>query len=775
MPQIIDRRISFNGGEISPWTDSRLDLEKYRSACRKLLNIRPTIYGGAFRRPGLLYMGPGATSNKLVRVYSFEFSVTSTIVLEFSENLLRFWTTGANAAQIKDPISPLNPYQIHTPWLATDLYALQFAQQNDIIVITHPNHPPQILSRLANNNWTLAPVPIEWPATLDLNFTATTLSLAAVTGASVALTSSTPAFLPAHVGSQWVIRHRRNDPSVSIPLTAAVNATTTPLFCLGEWSCNVAVNTGGTWEKSAVIERSYNKVTWQTLRPISSSGVTSGTVTGTEIEPAWLRVRIESTAGTPPASGSFVLETIDPDHYGLITILGVSSPTVATARIDFEAASTSATTRWEEGAWSGLRGYPRALTFHENRLIFGGTRSRPQTIWASILDDYFNFRIGTDADLGLAITLASDRANGIQWLVSQESLVIGTTGSEWVLGSRSSDQPLTAESAAAKRNTNYGSAHIQARPVHDTTLFIQRSARKVREFTYSFEKDGFAAQDLTLLAEHITAGGILQIAVQNNPETILYAVTGNGDLIGLTYERAQNVSGWFRHNTQGKIESVAVVSGNGEEDEVWLSILRTIDGNPVRYIERLQTGHTPALADGEYSSLSYIDSSVVITSPTPITTITGLAHLEAAEVQILADGSPHPPRTVLGGGFTLQFPASTIVVGLAYESLLEPTYLETGDPASLSKVSTKRITRATVELWQSLGLEISGNNGESWTQLEFRTPPDFMDSSPPLFTGIVDERIDSESGRQISLLLRQIQPLPFNLMSLHIRYDLNDI
>jgi len=771
MPEAIDRRISFNGGEFSPWTDPRLDLSKYRSACRQLLNFRPSIYGGAFLRPGTLYMGEAATLDKKVRLKEFEFSVTETLVLEFSDLALRFWETGTNAGPVE--VTPGTPYEITTPWLEADLYALQFAQQNDVVIVTHPDYAPQILSRFANDSWTIAPIAPEWPAVLDLNNTATTLALSVATaGTGRTLTASASLFTADHVGSQWIIRHRRDNPSVSLALNAALNATSSSLFVLGEWSCNVAVNTGGTWEKTAAVQRSYNGSTWETIRTISSSGISSGTITGTEIDPCFLRTIITTTSGAPPASGSFQLEAYDPDHYSTVTVTGYTSATVLTVTVNFPAAATTATARWHEGAWSDQQGFPRSITFHEGRLFFAGTTRSPQTIWGSIIDDYYNFRVGTDADLGLSFTLASDAANGIQWLVSQESLVIGTTGSEWVLGSRNSEVGLTAESGGVKRNTTYGSAHIQARAVNDSTLFIQRTARKVREFTYSFEKDGYAAQDLTLLAEHITSGSILQIAVQNNPETILFAVTGDGNLIGLTYERGQNVSGWFKYATEGDIESVAIVSVEADEDEIWLAVKRTIDGNTVRYIERIQTGHAAALKTDSFKTLTFSDSSLIYSLAPDTTAVTGLDHLEGVTVAILADGSTQPRQEVVSGAITLPYAATDVVIGIPYNNALEPTYFETADPESMSKVASKRITRATVELWKSLGMQITADNGSRWTDVEFRNPSDYMDQSPPLFTGILEESLDAGTERQVSVILRQTQPLPCNIMSLHVRYDL---
>jgi hypothetical protein len=771
MPEIIDRRISCNGGEVSPWTDPRIDLEKYRSSARRLENQRPNVYGGSFRRPGSIYLGPAMFSETRSRLVEFEFSVTTTLVLEFAALKLRFWTTGATPGLV----GGATPYERTTPWSAVEIFELQFAQLNDLVVITHPAHRPRVLRRLANDNWTLDPLEAEWPATLDPNITATTLALSAVTGSAVTVTASAAnTFQAGHIGSTWVLAHRRNDPSVQLALSSAVNAASAALFVLGEWSCTVAVNVGGTWERNAVVQRSYDKVTWETLRSVSSSGVASGSVTGTELEPAWLRVLIVSGSGTPP-TGSFQLEAFDPDHYSLLKITAVAGGGgSATASVLFEASSTAATLRWSEPAWSGVRGYPRAVTFHEGRLMFGGTSYRPQTVWGSVIDDFFNFRLGSEEDLGLAFSLASDAANGVQWLVSQEALVIGTTGSEWALGSRNSERVLSGSTASAKRNTNYGSAYIQARAVNDATLFVQRSGRKVREFVYSFEKDGFSAPDLTMLAEHITDGGILQMAVAKNPETVVWFVTGAGELIGLTYERGQNVAGWFRYTTAGSYESVAVVSGAGEEDEIWVSVLREIDGAEVRFIERFQPDIIRELKTSGQAAAAYSDAAVRYIG-TPASTMGGLDHLEGESVAILADGAPLPEQVVEGGEITLPFAAGTIIAGLPYVSEYEPTYLETGEPGSLSKVAVKRIHRATIELWKSLGMEVSGDDGETWSQIEFRGPADFMDAAPPLFTGILEERVSGSSVRQASIRIRQTQPLPLNIMSVHVRYELNTV
>jgi hypothetical protein len=825
MPEIIERRISFNGGELSPWTDPRLDLEKYRNSCRTLENFRPNIYGGAFSRPGTLFIAQQDNPAEIARAVPFEFSATTNLVLVFSNELLRIWTTGTTPAipQVTNDTtagnwttptaytkgqfirhlgSPVGIYyceqdhtsgtfatdlaagrwtlttdfKLPTPYASEDLAALQFEQLNDLVFISHPSHAPRVLSRLANNQWTLAALDLEYPPLRDENITPTTITASAVTGSAVTLTASAATFQLSHIGSRWVILHRRDQPSVELDVDAAVNATSAALFVLGEWSCSLVAGDGtGNWDVTAIVERSTDKVTWETIRTITGSRQDqSGLITGTEIDPAWLRVKKTIQAGSPPTNGSWKLQAINPDHHGIVEITGYTSATVVTARVLFELGGTTPTKKWQEAAWSAFRGWPRSVCIHETRLFFGGNEAQPQTIWGSVIDDFGNFRTGSDDDLGLAFTLAGQKANAVQWLVSQDALIIGTSGAEGPMGSRESDKALTPTNAKAGRFTQTGSAHIRAIPVQDAVIFVQRSARKAWEFAFAFESDGYKANDLTLLAEHVTDGGITGISLQKNPESVLWAVTGDGTLLGLSYDRAQSVAGWCRYVTDGAFESVAVVGGEGEEDELWVTVRRTVDGDPVRFLERFQPDRMRLLKDDDTEHLVSADSAVLYDS-TPATTIPGLDHLEGEEVTVLADGAPIGLHTVTGGEITLTTPASVVIAGLPFTATLEPTFLETGDPGSLSKVAWKRIHRLHMELWKSVGAEVTADAGQTWERVQFAPQGVSMDTALPLFSGYKDAHVTSRSERQASVQIRQTQPLPLNVLSLHIRHEMNTL
>jgi hypothetical protein len=138
----------------------------------------------------------------------------------------------------------------------------------------------------------------------------------------------------------------------------------------------------------------------------------------------------------------------------------------------------------------------------------------------------------------------------------------------------------------------------------------------------------------------------------------------------------------------------------------------------------------------------------------------------------LADGAPHPDVVVDGGEITLQYTAEKIIAGLPFTAVIEPTYLETADPGSITKAFQKRILRTCIEFWESLGCEISADGGLNYFPIEFRTVSDSMDTAPPLFSGIKEDVVSGAVGRQVSVILRSSQPLPMNVLSLTVRFTM---
>jgi hypothetical protein len=759
---------AFNGGELSPYMDARTDVAKYRSGCRRLENMVVLPYGGVYRRSGTEYLGEAKLSDKRCRLIPFNFSTTTRFVLEFGHLYLRVW---GNNSLVQSGGSPL---EIVTPYTEDDLREIQYAQLNDIMYLAHGNHAPRKLSRVSDTNWTLATTAFDYPPVLDINTSAVTIASSASSGAAT-LTASAATFAAGHVGSQWAIQWPRTSGSLTESIDANKTSTAT-LDIQGDWT----ITTVGTWIGTVRILRIPTKnmdanggagfTAYEVVREFNSLGTARNfTATGTEIERVGLKIQIANYVSNTNAR--VFLESTDFNSGGTLTINSVASGTSAGATVNKWLGSTiTGTTEWSEAAFSGVRGYPRTVCFHEQRLCFGGTSYQPNTVWCSKVDDFENFQIGANEDDGLAFTIASNEGNRINWMFSQKQLIVGTSGDEWTVGGASANEPFSATNISARRQASYGSKNMRAVLLNDVLLFIQRRGRKVRELVYKFEQDGWVAPDLTVLAEHITQGELVEIAFQQQPDAVLWAVRGDGQLIGMSYERDQEVVAWHRHLTDGQFESAATVYGlGGDDDEVWFAVQRTINGQTKRFIERFKPDFRNSFDAEAKNDWWYLDCAARYNG-TPVTVITGLLHLEGKTVGVLADGAVQPSVVVSGGEITLAKAASKVLVGLPYTSLLQPMKLDFDLQDGPTRGRKKRLNRVEVSLFKSLGGQAS-TDGSEWLWMYPRDFDDPMDASPPPFSGDTEVVLAGNYSEDADIYLRQTLPYPLTVRALVAKLD----
>jgi len=244
---------------------------------------------------------------------------------------------------------------------------------------------------------------------------------------------------------------------------------------------------------------------------------------------------------------------------------------------------------------TGTDNFPSSVTFFEQRLVFAGTNNNPQSLWFSVGGSYENFATGTNATDAMIYTIASNQVNAIRFLSNQTQLLIGTTGGEFIATSGTNSEPITPTNIQIIRQTNYGSANVDAIQIANVTMFLQRAKRKVREMVYNYEVDGFIAPDMTILAEHITKGGLKSFAYQQEPDSILWATRNDGVLLGLTYQRNEKVVGWHRHilggydyNSKNIARSFKSFTSNGSNvnitsNSITISSHGFSTGDPVYY------------------------------------------------------------------------------------------------------------------------------------------------------------------------------------------------
>lgn len=738
---------SFNAGELSPRMIGRTDVSQYFKGCRTLSNFLVTPYGAVERRPGTVFLGR-AKSDK-VRLVPFVFSSEVSFVLEFGHNCCRFFS--GRQQVMKDGV----PLEIETPYTADDLVKIKFIQSADVMTIVHPDHPVRELRRTAELVFELTEKTFQFPPVLDPNIDDEFTFTPSGREGDITLSTSKDFFEVGNVGGFVQLIHTRKESSIDKDFVSNITSETLEVF--GFWT----FTTHGTWTGEIHIERSFdNGNTWYTYRSYSSTKDSNVNTSGTEeLENVLYRMRMsdyeQSSTGTLKLCRA-VLTNPDFVTTGVVKITAVTDPRNASGTVIKKLGSTEKTAEWNEGAWSNRRGFPGSIAYYEERMIFGGTYHSPQTIWGSKTGDWDNFLLSEKDDAGLEFTLSSDTVNTITWLCGhKDALIIGTLDSEWTLSGSTQDAALTPSNFRVRRQSVYGSGNINALLVADTLLFIQRGERKVREFAYSFEKDGFVAPDITILADHITHSRIKEVALQQQPDTILWCVLGNGTLAALTYERDQEVIGWHRHYTQGKILSAAVIP-----DEVTKDLYLAVERQNGTFIEVM----SPREFEG-IENACFLDSAVTVKGE-GLREVSGLEHLEGQTVSLLADGAACSPRQVTAGKITLDDEAATVTVGLSFESLLVTMPIEMDLQNGSSQLRKKSVGELRLRVYDSVGGEVCCGQ-DRWQIIVSRDVlEDHMDAAVTPKTAPYTFNLLSGYESECSVKVRQTDPLPFNMSSL---------
>lgn len=414
--------------------------------------------------------------------------------------------------------------------------------------------------------------------------------------------------------------------------------------------------------------------------------------------------------------------------------------------------------------FSGANNYPRAVAFYEDRLIFAGTNNEPQTVWGSKSGDYDDFTIGANPEDAFKYTLAAEEVNAVQWLSPGKVLAIGTAGGEFVARANSLDEAITPVNVRIIRDTTRGSANVRPVRVDSTVMFAQYGANKINEFLYRFDRDAYVVQDMTILAEHLLRNKqAVVMAHQRNPQQTLWVVRNDGVLLGLTYEREEEVVAWHRHEFGGtdvKVLSIGIIPGD-THDEIWIIVERTIDGGTKRYVEFFEETF-PIDESADLENAFYVDSGLTYDG-SATTTLTGLDHLEGETVSVLVNGAVHPEVEVTSGAIELTTEATKAAVGLKYTSRLVDQTPQIDSRFFNSQGRRITIHRAGVYLHNTLGLQY-GSSVAKLDILPFRKTSDAMDAPPTLFSGLKTMTFPSNWDASLSVTLVQDQPLPSTLL-----------
>jgi ubiquitin-activating enzyme E1-like protein len=611
---------NFNAGQLSPLLDGRVDLAKYGNGCYRLENFVPTVQGPIKRRMAFRAVGPTRAEWDRSWLRKFVFSQNQAFMLEFGPGTLKFYTnhgpvllpsvaisgiTQANPAVVTTSVahgfssgqqvyitglfgmedlnsweyiitvtspttfqlngvnstgmspyvsggSAASIYSIATPYNASDLtnfdgtLGLSFAQTGDVVFIADGRNPLQQLTRLGNTNWTLANANVEGGPFEDVNpDQVVTVQASSDTGA-VNLTASSSIFTADNIGTFFLIEQPQTD-------------------AYFPWEVNKLTGAG--------LERRSDANVYYT-----AAGGTTGTVKPTHKEGS----KYDGSAG--------VLWEYRHSGYGVVLITGVASGTAASGTVVSRLPSTTVTgptNRWAFASWSAAKGYPSLVTFFRERL----TLFRKASGWFSVAADFLNFanRDGAETlpDSAITIDITTSELNDSTWLVPAKKLLVGTVGAEFAVSELSINDVFGPGNVSASLQTKHGSRQVEPAIVNDSTLFIHKAGKRLRDLRYAFDSDGYQTADLQVLSTDIARGQVTQMTFQEEPDNVLWAACANGTLIGFTFNREQDVVGWHSHPLPDDvfIESIeSIPSPDGTQDEVWAIFRVIVGGVTHRYV-----------------------------------------------------------------------------------------------------------------------------------------------------------------------------------------------
>lgn len=433
-----------------------------------------------------------------------------------------------------------------------------------------------------------------------------------------------------------------------------------------------------------------------------------------------------------------------------VEITTFTSATQAQALVKETLVSTAATKDWEEQAFSSVHGWPASLSFHQDRMVVGGSRDLPNRLWLSKSADLFNFDLGTGLDdEAIEFAILSDQVNAIRAVFSGRHLQIYTSGAEWMV----TGDPLTPGNLQLRRQTRIGSPTdktIPPRDVDGATLFVPRNGPELREFLFTDVEQAYQATDLATLAKHLIETPVDQDFDSSN--RLFYMVMANGDMATVTIFRSEQVTAWSLQQTDGAYLSIAMVG-----DTPYVLVSRT--GGV--FIETLEEPLN-------------VDSGLTGTNATPKSTWTGLNHLEGKTVTILADGAEHNSLTVSGGAVTLNEPALAVEIGLPFTHTVEPLPASIQTARGSSQGGRIRPIAITLRLQDTAVLRL--DTGRGFADVPFKTFGDsVLDQAPQLFTG--DKTVRAlgwrKDGTEPLWRIEQSTPLPFTLLSVTTEININ--
>jgi hypothetical protein len=420
---------------------------------------------------------------------------------------------------------------------------------------------------------------------------------------------------------------------------------------------------------------------------------------------------------------------------------------------------------------------PQCTTYYQQRQAFAGTLAQPQTLWFSDVGAFNSMAVSSptkDSD-AITRTLVGQQVNEIRHMIpAGTSLMLMTSGAEWRCWPGPSQSALTPAQCFTLPQTAHGSSHVPPIWTQNSLLFVKEKGSRVIELRYDAIQDLYQSFDMSILSQHLLYDTAAQYQIEEwalayEPYQVVWGVRSDGVLLGFTFMREHEVYAWHRHTTQGAVESVCSITepdgSGGYTDAVYLIVNRTVGGQTKRYVERMVPRLFATIADAWFldCALQY--------SGAPVTTVSGLGHLEGLTVGILADGSVVPDQVVTGGSVTLDGSYSKVTVGLKYTAQLETLNLELPAGGTMQG-QMKKIAQVTVRVKESRGVQVGLNQG-ALQEVKQRSS-ETLGTAMQAYSGDWQIQIPSEWNRDGRIFVQQMYPLPVTVLDLIPEVALGD-
>ena len=751
MPMFRHIFAAFVGGEIDPLMHGRVDTEQYAYGLETCENFVCVNEGPLVKRPGFQYICDAAATTTWLG--AFRRSVSQEYVIEWLQAKARFYTNG-----YRIETAPGVAYEVATPYDAADAPLLSLQQSYDRLYIDHGSYPPAALARNTAITFSHANSNLVGGPFLDQNIdTAITVTASAAgpVGASVTITASSAIF-------------------VAEMENALLEIEAKDFSDLKAWEPGmkgVALNDKVRSDGKAYQATDIGSGKTGSVQPVHASGE----------EWDGQNKQDELNAKGPYGVKWKYLH----GRRGIVKITGFTSSTVVTAEVMTvlpDSVVTVPTHRWAHGAFSNAKGWPSVVLNAFGRQI----HFKDFDIHGSVVGDYgggrVNFARFTEsgqltADMAFRRTIATD--DPVLWAaVSGRKIVAGTASTEIAIGAINSALAVSGDNIAADPQSFYGSEPIWPLKVGTDVIFVERGGRRLRASDYDFGRDRYAASDLTAAARHMTQSGIVQLAWQRLPWSMLHGVRTDGQMLVHAATKL-DIKGFARTILGGGakvISAVSVVGPDNKTDELWCLVERTrVVGGVKREIWR-QAGWRE-LSDNP-KELFYVDGGVRIEATAGQTVFPGLTHLAGHAVAVLANGGVVPGLTVSNTG-VLTLPTTSVpnvpfvvIVGLRFVAqavTLRPEIRQRGETVQGVR---QRLVRLVLRLKETLGIRVGDFDGPNEEIID-RPANAPMDAAIPLFSGDSSGPIDGQWERSGQSRWISEDPLPCIISAAMLAVDVD--